>query len=83
MEIRLDGKVALVTGGASGIGAAVVTLLMERGASVACVDLNAEASPDGALKVDGDVSRFAALFAMLDQPPGLMFDVLTPGEGRP
>ncbi len=51
-----DGKVALVTGGASGIGAAVVTLLMERGASVACVDLNAQASPDGALKVDGDVT---------------------------
>jgi 3-oxoacyl-[acyl-carrier protein] reductase len=51
-----DGKVALVTGGASGIGAAVVTLLMERGASVACVDLNAQASPGGALKVDGDVT---------------------------
>jgi alkyl sulfatase BDS1-like metallo-beta-lactamase superfamily hydrolase len=43
----------------------------------------AEALASGALKVDGDVSRFAALFAMLDQPPGLMFDVLTPGEGRP
>jgi NAD(P)-dependent dehydrogenase (short-subunit alcohol dehydrogenase family) len=53
---EFDGKVALVTGGASGIGAAVVTLLMQRGAAVASVDLNAAASPDGALKVDGDVT---------------------------
>src|ERR1700709_2181417 len=51
-----DSKVALVTGGASGIGAAVVTLLMERGAAVASVDLNAAAGPEGALKVDGDVT---------------------------
>ena len=42
-----------------------------------------EALASGALKVDGDLSRFAALFAMLDQPPGLMFDIITPGEGRP
>jgi NAD(P)-dependent dehydrogenase (short-subunit alcohol dehydrogenase family) len=53
---EFDGKVALVTGGASGIGAAVVTLLLERGAAVASVDLNAGASPEGALKVDGDVT---------------------------
>ena len=42
---EFDGKVALVTGGASGIGAAVVALLLERGAAVASVDLNAAASP--------------------------------------
>ncbi|MEA2849821.1 MAG: linear primary-alkylsulfatase [Rhodospirillaceae bacterium] len=42
-----------------------------------------EALASGALKVDGDLSRFALLFAMLDQPAGLMFDILTPGEGRP
>ena len=53
---EFDGKVALVTGGASGIGAAVVALLLERGAAVASVDLNAGASPDGSLGVDGDVT---------------------------
>ena len=53
---EFDGRVALVTGGASGIGAAVVTLLLERGAAVASVDLNAGASPDGSLRVDGDVT---------------------------
>jgi alkyl sulfatase BDS1-like metallo-beta-lactamase superfamily hydrolase len=42
-----------------------------------------EALASGALKVDGDLSRFVLLFAMLDQPAGLMFDILTPGEGRP
>ena len=59
---EFDGKVALVTGGASGIGAASVALLLERGAAVASVDLDAGASPVGALAVDGDVteSRSAA-----------------------
>ena len=41
-----------------------------------------EALMSGALKVEGDASKFALLFGMLDQPGGLMFDVLTPGEGR-
>ena len=59
---EFDGQVALVTGGASGIGAATVALLLARGAAVASVDLNAAASPNGALPVDGDVtdSRSAA-----------------------
>jgi 2-dehydro-3-deoxy-L-rhamnonate dehydrogenase (NAD+) len=53
---EFDGKVALVTGGASGIGAATVTLFAERGAAVASFDLDAAGSPDEALKVDGDAT---------------------------
>jgi 2-dehydro-3-deoxy-L-rhamnonate dehydrogenase (NAD+) len=53
---EFDGKVALVTGGASGIGAATVAMFLDRGAQVASFDLNAAGSPDGALKVDGDTT---------------------------
>lgn len=37
---RLDGKVAVVTGAASGIGRATARLLAESGCAVACVDVN-------------------------------------------
>jgi 3-oxoacyl-[acyl-carrier protein] reductase len=50
------GKVAIVTGGASGIGAATVAMFLERGARVASFDLDPAASPDGALAVAGDVT---------------------------
>jgi 3-oxoacyl-[acyl-carrier protein] reductase len=53
---RFSGKVALVTGGASGIGAAVVRRLLEEGARVASLDLRAT-SYDGALVLTGDVAR--------------------------
>jgi alkyl sulfatase BDS1-like metallo-beta-lactamase superfamily hydrolase len=42
-----------------------------------------DALASGALKIEGDPSRLEALFAMFEQPAGLMFDILTPGEGRP
>jgi len=35
MELRLDGKIALVTGGSSGLGERFVTVLAESGARVA------------------------------------------------
>lgn len=38
----LDGKIAIVTGGARGIGRAIVTRLLDDGASVLAVDMNAE-----------------------------------------
>jgi 2-dehydro-3-deoxy-L-rhamnonate dehydrogenase (NAD+) len=53
---RFSGRTALVTGGASGIGAAVVRRLLAEGARVASLDLHA-ASADDALAIAGDVSR--------------------------
>ncbi len=55
---RFSGKVALVTGGSSGIGAAVARRLLDEGARVATLDLHFEAA-DGPLALTGDVSRSA------------------------
>jgi NAD(P)-dependent dehydrogenase (short-subunit alcohol dehydrogenase family) len=52
---RFSGRVALVTGGSSGIGAATVRRLMAEGARVASLDLGGE-PPKGALALAGDVS---------------------------
>jgi alkyl sulfatase BDS1-like metallo-beta-lactamase superfamily hydrolase len=41
-----------------------------------------EAVVSGALKIEGDPSKLALLFGMLDQLGGIMFDILTPGDRR-
>ena len=41
-----------------------------------------DAVKEGLVKTEGDPTRLAVLFAALDQPANLMFDILTPGEGR-
>ena len=41
-----------------------------------------DALASGALKLDGEISKLGALFAMMDPPAGMMFEILTPGEGR-
>ncbi|MFJ8861181.1 SDR family NAD(P)-dependent oxidoreductase [Streptomyces sp. NPDC102451] len=51
-----DGMSALVTGGASGIGAAVAALLLARGARVAVLDLDPGGAPEGALALRADVT---------------------------
>ena len=51
---KLDGKVALVTGGASGIGRAIVIALAGAGANVGIVDRNLE----GARRVAEEIGKF-------------------------
>jgi 2-keto-3-deoxy-L-fuconate dehydrogenase len=51
-----EGLVAVVTGGASGIGAATAQLLQSRGARVAVLDRNTEGAPDGVLALPCDVT---------------------------
>ncbi len=58
---ELSGLAALVTGGASGIGAAVVRAFAERGASVAVLDRNLNGVPADVFAVRADVSDDAAV----------------------
>jgi NAD(P)-dependent dehydrogenase (short-subunit alcohol dehydrogenase family) len=61
-----EGLNALVTGGASGIGAAITTLLLERGARVAVLDRETAGAPEGALALKADVTDDAAVKAAVD-----------------
>ncbi|SEE04044.1 NAD(P)-dependent dehydrogenase, short-chain alcohol dehydrogenase family [Streptomyces sp. 2131.1] len=62
-----EGMNALVTGGASGIGAAVTTLLLARGARVAVLDRDITGAPAGAFAVEADVTDDAAVRAAVDR----------------
>ena len=59
--MEFAGIKAIVTGGASGIGAATVKLLQERGAEVAVLDLNPDQAPAGVKAVHCDVSDDASV----------------------
>ena len=63
MAGEFDSLAAIVTGGASGIGLATATLLAQRGAKVACLDLNAKDLPEPLLAYVADVSDDASVRA--------------------
>ncbi|GAA0402704.1 3-oxoacyl-ACP reductase [Micromonospora gifhornensis] len=71
MPGRLQDRVAVVTGAASGIGLATVRRFAAEGAKVVCVDIDAEAGRSAAEEVDGsfvaaDVADEAAVRALFD-----------------
>lgn len=73
---RFDGKVAIVTGGAGGIGFATASLLAARGCRVAIADIAVDAARacaariDGALAVPLDLADEASVEAMVAQVVG-------------
>lgn len=78
--MRLAGKTAIVTGGASGFGAGIVRKFAEEGANVMVADLNMDLARDVAAEVGGiahqvDVSKDADVAAMIAAARAQMGDI--------
>jgi NAD(P)-dependent dehydrogenase (short-subunit alcohol dehydrogenase family) len=58
LDFRLDGRVALVTGGASGIGSAIASAFAAKGARIAVVDLNESGAAEAAAALPTESKGF-------------------------
>ncbi|MGK0171010.1 MAG: 3-oxoacyl-[acyl-carrier protein] reductase [Gammaproteobacteria bacterium] len=85
---RLTGKVAAITGGARGLGAAIARRFQEEGATIVIVDLNGEAAAKTAGELGGtslqcdvaDSASVARVFSALDERHGRL-DILVNNAG--
>src|SRR3990170_6156142 len=71
---KLDDRVAIVTGGAQGIGKAIVDKLADEGATVVVADVNGDgaqqAAPEGGMGMQVDISREDDVKRMVDETVG-------------
>lgn len=65
---KLDGRLAVVTGGASGIGAAICELFAREGARVAILDLNLEGASSLAARIGGEGKAVAVEVDVSKEP---------------
>jgi 3-oxoacyl-[acyl-carrier protein] reductase len=72
----LDGKVAIVTGSARGIGRATAELLSEQGAKVLINDLDGDVAEQTASEIDGDTVVFAGDLTKPGVPDELVQNVV-------
>ncbi|ADW68802.1 glucose 1-dehydrogenase [Granulicella tundricola] len=73
-SFRLDGKVALITGSASGLGAAIATALAQAGATVACHG-NRRPATETAEAIGGQAADFRADLSSTTGPEDLFAQV--------
>jgi 2-hydroxycyclohexanecarboxyl-CoA dehydrogenase len=83
--VRLEGRKALVTGGAGGIGAAIARRLAAEGAEVTVGDLNLEGATDVAGEISGlpislDVTDLGSAEAAIESA-GVPIDILVNNAG--
>ncbi|GAA1488875.1 SDR family NAD(P)-dependent oxidoreductase [Brachybacterium sacelli] len=66
-DAEFAGLTALITGGGAGIGAATIRALQARGAATAALDLDPSDAPEGAIRIQVDVTDTAAVQAAVDR----------------
>ena len=83
LSFSLDGKVAVITGGASGIGAAIASAYAAKGAKVVILDLIVPSESDDIAAFACDVTDQASVVAAVDQVMQLhgRIDVLVNSAG--
>jgi NAD(P)-dependent dehydrogenase (short-subunit alcohol dehydrogenase family) len=83
LSFSLDGKVAVITGGASGIGAAIASAYAAKGAKVVILDLTVPSEPGDVAAFACDVTDQASVVAAVDRVMQLhgRIDVLVNSAG--